>query len=493
MYMKMLKILSLISAMVACSIAQPNILFITVDDMNADSLGVFGCPVEDTTPNLDKLAGEGIRFEHAHVQAPNCTPSRNVFQTGRYPHNSGVEGFYDIEPDYPILPDLLKAEGYRVGIWGKVADTTPRSNYMWNKVLKTSGKGSAKNAEVVSNVALKFMEECKREGKPFYLVMNLSDPHHPLFGSTASKKSHYDIYPPSRIYTEEEVIVPGFLPDIPGVRAEVTRYYNSVRRADDIIGAILQALEKSGEAENTIVMFLSDHGMPFPFAKTNLYRYSTRTPWLVRFPGVVKPGRVDSTHMITAIDFFPTILELCQIALPEELDGRSIASLLRGDVQSNRNWVIKEFHENAAGVRNPMRAIETKQYGYIFNPWADGERLFKSATLHSQSYRAMQKAAASDARMAARVNYFNHRELEEFYDYRSDPFALDNKINDPNYLPMINQLRRALAKEMKASEDPALAVFLKRNSADKRDEFMKQQEEYADVMNHSGLGRKRKL
>ena len=336
--------------------APPNILFITVDDMNADSIGAYGCDVEDITPNLDRLAGQGIRFENAHVQAPNCTPSRNVFQTGRYPHNSGVEGFYDVEPDYPILPDLLKEKGYHTGIWGKVADTTPRSNYAWDKVINTYGKGNAKNAEAIGSVTLKFINESVAEEKPFYLVMNLSDPHHPLFGSKASKKNNYDLYPPSRIYTEKEVTVPGFLPDIPGVRAEVTKYFNSVRRADDIVGAIFQALEKSGQAQNTIVLFISDHGMPFPFAKTNLYRHSTRTPWMVRWPGIVRPGTVDTDHMISAIDFMPTLLEICDIDAPDGLDGRSFLPLLKGNAQENRDRVFTEYHENAGGIRNPMRA-----------------------------------------------------------------------------------------------------------------------------------------
>jgi N-sulfoglucosamine sulfohydrolase len=218
--MNRLKIFGLVVGLASCAFGQPNILFITVDDMNADSLGVYGCPVKDTTPNLDALAGQGMRFEHAHVQAPNCTPSRNVFQTGRYPQNSGVEGFYDVEVDFPILPDLLKANGYYTGIWGKVADTTPRSNYDWDKVINTYGKGNAKNAEAIQKAALRFIRESQQGEKPFYLVMNISDPHHPLFGTKASQKKNYDLYPPSRIYTADEVEVPGFLPDIPGVREE---------------------------------------------------------------------------------------------------------------------------------------------------------------------------------------------------------------------------------------------------------------------------------
>jgi len=481
-----------ISSSFAWAAAPPNVLFITVDDMNADSLGVFGCPVKNTTPHLDQLAGQGIRFEHAHVQVANCTPSRNVFQTGRYPHNSGVEGFYDVEPDYPILPDLLKAKGYRTGIWGKVADSTPRSNYAWDQVIHIAGKGMSKNAEAVGKAALKFIEESQNEGKPFYLVMNITDPHHPLFGTKASGKSGYNLFPPSHIYTPDEVVVPGFLPDIPGVREEVARYYSSVRRADDIVGSILRALEQSGEAANTIVIFISDHGMPFPFAKTNLYHHSTRTPWMVRFPGVVKAGSVDAAHMISAIDFMPTVLELCDMDLPEGLDGRSFLPLLKGEKQSGREKVFTEYHENAGGIRNPMRAIETKRFGYIFNPWSDGKRLFKSATLHSESYKAMKKAGATDEEIAARVEFFNHRVVEELYDYEKDPDALNNVIDNPEYADVVKRMRKEMETFMEQENDPALAVLKHPDSAEIQKAFIRNQEAKSQEVNNSGLGRKRK-
>jgi len=474
-----------------CALSLPNILFITVDDMNADSLGIFGCPVKNTTPHLDKLAGQGMRFEHAHVQVANCTPSRNVFQTGRYPHNSGVEGFYDVEPGFPILPDLLKAKGYRTGIWGKVADTTPRSNYAWDEVIHTQGRGMLKNAEAVGTAMLEFIKAGRSEGKPFYLVMNLSDPHHPLFGSKASQKSGYDLFPPSQIYTPEEVVVPGFLPDIPGVREEVARYYSSVRRADDIAGRILQVLEQSGEAGNTVVIFISDHGMPFPFAKTNLYRQSTRTPWIVRFPGVVTPGSVESEHMISAIDFMPTILEICGIDLPAGLDGRSILPLLRSEPQDGRDKVFKEYHENAGGIRNPMRAVETRRFGYIFNPWSDGKRLFKSATLYSESYKAMKEAGSTDDTIAARVEFFNHRAVEELYDYEKDPDGLINLIDNPEYADVVARMRRELETHMEQTGDPALAVFRNQESVAARQSFIQAQEATSSAANSSGLGRKR--
>ncbi len=124
--------------------------------------------------------------------------------------------------------------------------------------------------------------------------------------------------------------------DDPIVREELALYYTSVRRADDAVGAILDALKKSGENENTIVFFLSDHGMPLPFAKTQLYHHSTRTPLIVRWPGVVQPETVDDRHMVSAIDFLPTFCDMVHAPHPDELQGTSFLPLLQGKDQKGR-------------------------------------------------------------------------------------------------------------------------------------------------------------
>ena len=122
----------------------------------------------------------------------------------------------------------------------------------------------------------------KAQAKPFYLIININDPHKPFYGMNNRQELINDPLKPSKIFTDKEVVVPGFLPDTPDVRIELAHYYSSVRRADDCAGAVMQALEESGEADNTVVMFLSDHGMALPFAKTAVWHHSTHTPWIVR-------------------------------------------------------------------------------------------------------------------------------------------------------------------------------------------------------------------
>lgn len=319
---------------------KPNLLLITVDDMNCDSVGVFGCPL-DTTPNIDSLAAEGLRFQYAHVQVGNCFPSRNVMWSGRYSHNNGVEGFYQVKPiDFPALCDVVQNAGYYAAIRGKVSHSTPYQPYHWDDDLTDLPDGSKehiKNVDSYYRSTKRGIENAKAEGKPFCINVNISDPHTPFWHPG-------DEHPASTVYTAEEIPVPGFLFDDPVVRKELALYYTSVRRADDCVGAILKALEESGATEETFIMFLSDHGMPLPFAKTQLYHHSTWTPLIIKWPGKTETGAVDERHMVSAVDFLPTLCDVIGAEHPEGMDGRSFEPLLRGETQKNRDSVFKLYN-----------------------------------------------------------------------------------------------------------------------------------------------------
>ncbi len=357
--------------------AVPNILIVTVDDMSCDSIGAFGCKLEGTSPNVDRLAKEGKRFEFAHVVVGNCMPSRNVMWSGRYPHNNRVEGFYQIkDPDYPVLADLMKANGYFTGIRGKVSHSTPYSPYGWDLVLDAidGEKLHAKDVDSYYRSAQKGIAGSREAGKPFCLVINVSDPHKPFYGMANQDRLVEDPHKPSRVFTPEEVPIPGFLFDDPDVRRELAHYYCSVRRADDCVGGVLKALEESGQKENTLFMFLSDHGMPLPFAKTSLYHHSTHTPLIIRWPGVAKPGTTDKQHMVSAVDFLPTLLDAIGGKPPMGLDGRSFLPLIKGETQTGREMVFKEYNENSGGARHPMRRCRPKSSAtcLIPGPMASG-------------------------------------------------------------------------------------------------------------------------
>ena len=463
-----------------------NVLIITTDDMSCDSVGVYGSKLKDITPNMDRLAAQSLRFNHAFVQVGNCMPSRNVMFSGRYPHNNHVEGFYEVRnPGYPVMSDLMKAGGYFTGIRGKVSHSTPYSPYPgWDLVLDTLPDGTPAQPKNVESYYLSTrhgIASAKKAGKPFCLNINISDPHKPFWNEDGKP----EINKPSRVFTAAEVPVPRFLFDDPAVRAELALYYSSVRRGDDCLGEILRALKESGEDQRTAIIFLSDHGMPLPFAKTQLYFHSTRTPWMVRWPGVTKPGSVEDKHLVSGVDLLPTLLDIVGLPHPKGMDGRSFAPILRGGSQDGREYVVTEYNENSGGNRHPMRSIVTKDFAYIFNPWSNGERVMATATKGTVTYRRMQALAKTDPKIDARLTFFDRRVPEELYNYAADADALENLISRPEFKTQRDRLVSLLESWMVQTKDPMLDVFRQRGDAKARERYMKQVEGEAAARNGS--------
>lgn len=459
--------------------AKSNLLIITADDMSCDSVGVYGCKLKDTTPNMDRLAAQSLRFNRAHTVVGNCMPSRNVMWSGRYPHNNRIEGFRAMgkhEKNYPVLGDLVREAGYFTGIRHKVSHSTPYSPFPWDIVLGDERKDEAKNPASWGEAAKNGIEAAKQAGKPFCLLLNIADPHKPFYAEGRKGADVPDKNVPSKIFTPHEVPVPGFLPDDPVIRQELSLYYSSVRRADDSVGAVLAALKASGEDENTIIIFLSDHGMPLPFAKTQLYHHSTRTPLMIRWPGVTKAGAVDDDHMISTVDLLPTILDMLQITQPGGFDGQSFAAVLKGEKQPERTMVFKEHNENSGGQKTPMRAVQTKDWLYIFNPWSNGTRVMSGATAATQTCRQMRVLAKTNEAVATRVDLFDHRVPEEAYEVRYDPDALANLIAKPEHAAQVALLEKALEDWMARTNDPLLEAFRHRDDPAVREKIMRQLE-----------------
>jgi len=444
-----------------------NVLLITADDLNWNSVGAYGCEVDDITPNIDNLASQGVQFNSAHVTVAVCQPSRGVLHTGRYPQNSGIYGFNYTSKKIPTLITELKANGYLCGVIGKLAHCSPKKDTPWDVQIGGIWEvlGAGRSPDLYYKHTLNVIKESKKRKQPFYLMINSSDPHRPFAGSDQEKKAYKgrDITPPSRWYKPDEVEVLSFLPDIPEVRLELSEYYSSVKRLDDTVGEILQALEDEGLAENTLVMFLSDNGIAVPFAKTNCYLNSTRTPWLVKWPGVIKSGGIDNEHLISGIDFLPTVLDACGINIPKGTDGKTFLPVLKGEKQDGRELVYTHFNENRGSGSYPMRCVQDKKYGYIFNPWTFGGKPFRNESQSGRTWKAMLKAGKLNPDIQKRVDLFSFRVLEEFYDFEKDPDALNNLIDDPKYQGFIAQKRKEMEQYMIDTNDFLLEVFQKRS------------------------------
>lgn len=436
-----------------------NLLMITVDDMNWDSVGAFGCKLPGVTPNIDRLAAEGMRFLRAHVTVAVCQPSRSVWMTGRYPHRNGAEGFGPIRRDTPTLQEQLHAAGYLNGILGKNEHLAPREKFCWDFHVTADELGDGRSPALYYARTKEFLQVAARERRPFFLMANAHDPHRPFAGSQQELKRYGKHLEFPRRFEASQAPVPPFLPDIGAVREELAQYYASVYRADQTTGEVLRALAESGFEQDTLVMFLSDNGMAFPFAKTNCYPQSTRTPWIVRWPGRLKAGAVEPQHFISGIDFMPTVLEALNLPGVEGMDGRSFLALLKGERQPGRDQVVTVFHETSARQRYEMRCLQNGRFAYIFNAWSDGKTIFRNESQSGLSFAAMQQAGRSDARIAERVRFFLYRAPEELYDLQKDPCCLHNLIEDRSYRQPLLRLRAQLLAWMRQTADRLVSSF----------------------------------
>lgn len=441
-----------------------NILLITADDMDGNTPGSFGGP-STATPALDALAASGMTFHRGHVPAAVCQPSRSALMTGLWPHKNGAEGFEPISEGIGVINDLLKSAGYMVGILGKVNHLQPVERFSWDRAVDMQQLGLGRNPKAYGEMAASFIHEAKETGRPWFLMANAHDPHRPFHGSEDERDrwtaEERDQYPePSKVFGADEERVPDFLPDIPGVRAEYAQYLSSARRCDDVVAAVLEALDTAGVKDETLVVFLSDNGMAFPFAKANCYLRSTLTPLIVRWPKVTTPGSRDEESFVNMLDLFPTFCDAAGVKTPAGLDGRSLKPLLEGKTEDGRLRVFTVFHETAAKRRFEMRCVQDDAYGYIWNGWADGDVRYGAENMRGLSWAAMAAAAENDEALRARTDFYLHRSREELYDLATDPACLVNLASDPSMASVINTRRAAMAEWMEANQDPLAATFL---------------------------------
>ena len=447
-----------------CLLARPNILLITADDMHWDSVGAYGCPVPATTPNLDRLAAEGFRFQYAYVPISLCTPSRQVMLSGNHSHQTQTREFTELERVGPALPDLLKQNGYYLANLNKQQDY-----YEWDAAITEDQSGFGRDVPFFKRAVGEIIATAKRQNQPWFIMANSNDPHRPFYDSTAELdipkmktfREQGRLSRASREYHPDEIVVPGFLPDLPEVRGEFAEYYSSVRRCDDSVGSILAALAESGQATNTIVVFVSDNGISMPFAKLNCYQASLRVPFIVRWPGRIPVGKCDPANLVSTVDLAPTLLELAALPVPAYMAGRSFVPLLNGETQTNRDFVVGYYYNNLRQTKMyPEFTIQTRDWVYIYNPWVDGKtEVHNSDYTGSPTLLAMWKAAETVPSVRARVDFHKHRVMEELYDVRQDPYAYVNVADSPENAARVQAMRQRLLAWMQETKHPAAKLM----------------------------------
>ena len=339
--------------------APPNIMLITGDDLGLQ-VGCYGDHTI-TTPNMDRLATEGVRFEAAYVTQSSCSSSRSSIFTGLYPHQNGQIGLahggqgFKMDRAWPTLPAILKQTGYRTGHLGKV-HVFPNAAFKWD--FETQG---TRDIQQVRQDFVAFLHSGKG---PFFLKLSFLDPHDDIPDQVAGV--------PAQPLAHDAV---KDFPWSPGGRSESKRtpasFYNSVKRMDEALGLVLKALDESGQADNTLVIFLGDNGPPFPRGKQSCYESGLQEPLLIRWPGHAKAGLVRD-EFVSTVDFLPTVLAAAGVPIPkvtaELTEGRSLLPLLEGKPAPQwRKTLFGEMNFHTPTLFHPARSVREGKYKLIQN------------------------------------------------------------------------------------------------------------------------------
>jgi N-sulfoglucosamine sulfohydrolase len=427
-----------------------NLLIITADDMNADSSGWIGCTL-GATPSLDTFSKTAHRFVNSHVTVPICQPGRSALMTGRVPHRNGALGFNPIRRDVTTLVELLREQGYYTGVIAKAVHMAPPEKFPWHRIGEQSlGKQPTKFADSFRQM----LSEATEKDLPFFINANICDPHRPFISGGGMKTKTNEMLDGVRIYQPNEVKVPAFLEDLPSVREEVAQYYSNVSRFDVTFGLLMTELQSANRLDDTVVVFLSDHGMSFPFSKATVYQNGTWSPVLIRVPGMEA-----KTHdaFVSSVDIMPSLLELLKINPPAGMDGRSWVDLLHGKTQPNRDFVVTHVNTVSSGKSFAQRCIRTKTHALMYHAWVGGQDKFRVEAMSGLSFAAMNDS--TDPKIQARVRQLVEGESLMFFDLTKDPTERQNMVRDPAYANDIKMLSEKLLDHMQKTEDPLLRNF----------------------------------
>ena len=440
----------------AAEAGRPNILFLLSDDHSYPFLSCYG-DGNVKTPNLDRLAAEGMKFHRFFTAAPQCVPSRAALMTGRSPVAARITRFSSpLARDEVTLPELLREKaGYFTGICGRtfhLDGSVPKGDAELSKLMQEHGmKTFAARVDYLDSSTGKGVEgrvgeflDRRPAEKPFFLWVNFNNPHHPWNEMTARPDP-------------ASLKLPPHWPDLPGIREQLADYCGEVNRVDEQVQACLDVLEKRGLASGTIVVFLGDNGAALPHGKGSLYDPGSNVPCVVRWPGVVKPGG-DSRALLSGEDLAPTLLAAAGVEASPKMSGVSFLPLLRGETHTPRKHIFLERgpHGSVPVTVNMTssgydlsRAVRSDRWKFIYNctPWIPYSPVDSAG---DAAWTQMKEAhAAGKLAPAVDATYFTTpRAVYELYDLEADPSELNNLSGKSEVRDVERELRVALAEKM---------------------------------------------
>jgi N-sulfoglucosamine sulfohydrolase len=436
---------------------RPNILLIVSED-NGPELGCYGDPYVKT-PVLDSLAKAGTRFANAFTPYSVCSPSRACFLTGLDPSLNGQLGLathkYAMYREWPNIFSLLKKGEYRTGLIGKL-HVNPESAFRPHIDFRAIS-GANFGRKGMGAYAEKAGEFFRGGEKPFFLSINYPDAHFPLIPQAGGLPKKEDLLKGENVKPLRWVGC-----DSPRLREATANYYNCMSRLDSLVGHLLEKLKKAGKAENTLIIYIGDHGAQFSRGKTSVYDAGLRIPMILHWPGEVKVGV--RNEMASVVDLLPTICEVVGVGAPEKQSGKSLWPLLKGEeVEGWRKEFLAVTTGSAPVIGCLQLALRTERYKLIHTPKGQGEN--RSAVAYLNQHNAHFIAGSTPEEIEestgkvreAYRTYLTPPEFE-FYDLEKDPCEFVNLVEDKASLEIFEEFKGRLHERLKNVGDPFAKV-----------------------------------
>ena len=430
---------------------RPNILLIVSEDTGQD----FSCYGDTNvrTPHLDSLAEQGVLFENAYVTQSVCSPSRSTIFTGLFPHQNGQLGLathgYTMFRSFPTSYSILKQAGYATGLIGKthVKPEAAVEDQVDYRAIESPNFGKEDLAGYARHAAA-FIETAK--DRPFFLTVNFPDTHWPFQDQVEGR-------PETPLEPEDVTVMPYVGMTNARIRKYAAGYYNCVQRLDGCVGELLEALERSGRAGNTLVIYIGDHGAQMARGKIWPLEAGVKIPYLLRWPGVAAAG-VRCRELVSTIDLLPTFLDVAGLPSREELPGRSLVGLVQGGIGEFRAYLAVERNCDVAFAHFPQRAIRDKRYKLLWSPLRDrpdpgvGCYLRHSHPAYCGCPSAEELEQAPERVRQVYATWLHPPEYQ-LYDLDQDPWEFENLAGEAQYARVEERLKSALLDWMRDTGD----------------------------------------
>ena len=408
---------------------RPNVLMITCHDLG-QHLGCYGVDSVQTG-NIDRLAAKGVRFESCYSTSGVCSPARGSLHTGRYPQSNGLMGlthapwWWELGETERHSAEILRDLGYETYLLGlnHIDNNTKRLGY--DHFLSRNWR-----ADETVLAARELIETTATRQRPFYAKVGFLEVHRPFTHGAD---------------TEKGVFIPPWLQDTRDIREDLAAFQATIKYFDEQVGAVLDSLESSAVAENTLVIMTSDHGMPYPGAKWTVRKAGIEVPLIVHQPGTVFSGGRVVEEVMSNVDVLPTVLDFLEADIPENIQGHSFMPFLNGKTEIPPRTAAFAQYTTDMKRDNLSRSVITDRY-HLIRYFDQGRAVDYPVDVHPQTFASHEQ----------RCKTTGPRPFTQLFDIMSDPYELKDIGSDEEYSAVVAELSKSLLAWMKEVEDPLL-------------------------------------